>query len=113
MVKQIQNLTLYIREITRPTIFFIQVLGKEQGAFMMRIVDGRFACYIMNTNRRSHRHLNDVVSIWDVGRFSTIRICNEKCKYHLIGSMVIKNKPTRNKDKKNCLECGMLNLECA
>jgi hypothetical protein len=50
MAKQIQNLTFYIREIT---IFFIQVLSKEQGAFMMRIVDGRFACYIMNTNRRS------------------------------------------------------------
>jgi hypothetical protein len=53
MAKQIQNLTFYIREITGQTIFFIKVLSKEQGAFMMRIVDGRFACYIMNTNRRS------------------------------------------------------------
>jgi hypothetical protein len=42
--------------------FFMKLLSNELGVFMMRIVDDRFACHIMNTHSRLLRHLHDVNS---------------------------------------------------
>ncbi len=36
--------------------FFTKALGSELGAFMMRILDGRLTCHIMNTHRRPPSH---------------------------------------------------------
>ncbi len=47
----------------------------------------------------------------DVGVFSAIRIRNETCKSQPIGNKESNNQPI--KDKKNCLECGMLFFERA
>jgi hypothetical protein len=52
--------------------FFMNALSNELGTFMMWIVNGKFARFL------------STFMMWlvkeDVGVFSAIRICNEKCK---------------------------------
>jgi hypothetical protein len=55
----------------------MNALSNELSAFMMRIVNGRFACHIMNTHRRLPNHLHDVDSKRDVYVFSAIRVRDE------------------------------------
>jgi hypothetical protein len=77
----------------------MKVLSNELGAFMMRIVNGRFAHHIMMT----HRRLPSTFMMWivkrDVSVFSAIRIWNEKCKYRPIGNKDSKNQPIGDKDE--------------
>ncbi len=67
---------------------------------MMWIVNGKFARHIMNMDRWLPKHLHDVDSKEDVGVFSAIHICDEKCKCQPIGNKENKNQPIGDKDKK-------------
>ncbi len=82
-----------------PVNFFMKELSNELGAFMMRIVNGKFARHIMNT----HRRLPSTFMMWivkrDVGVFSAIRIRNEKCKSRPIRKKHSKIQPIEDKDK--------------
>jgi hypothetical protein len=58
------NLTFNIGDISGALLFsFLKVLNDELNAFMMEIVDGSFACHIMNTHARSPMCLHDVDSM--------------------------------------------------
>ncbi len=58
-----------ISTVKSPIIFFM-VLSTELSAFMMPIVDGRFAYHIMNIHWRPGRQLHNVDSLYDVFRFA-------------------------------------------
>jgi hypothetical protein len=76
----------------------MKVPSNEPSTFMMWIVDGRFACHIMNTHSRPFRHLHDMDSNDDV--FTAIHICDEKCKCRPKGKKESKNQLIEDKDKK-------------
>ncbi len=44
---------------------YMKVLSNELGAFVMWIVDGTFACHIMNTNTRPPSRLHDADTVVD------------------------------------------------
>ncbi len=78
----------------------MEALSNELGAFMMRIVDDRFATHIMHTNRRPSSTFMMWIVMWDVGVFSAIRIRQEKCECQPIGNQESKNQPIGDKEKK-------------
>jgi hypothetical protein len=61
-----------------PYYYFTEAPSNELCAFMMQIVDGRFARHITNEDRRLRSHLRDVDSMRVVGGFADIRICDGK-----------------------------------
>jgi hypothetical protein len=77
----------------------MKALSNELGAFMMQIVNGRFANHI----KKTHRRLPSTFMMWivkrDISVFSDIRFRNEKCKYRPIGNKDSKNQPIGDKDK--------------
>jgi hypothetical protein len=81
MAKYILNLIIHMRDIGRALLFFLEMLSNELGAFMMRIVDGRFVHHNIDMHRRPLRHLHDVNSMRDLGVFAICHICNETCKF--------------------------------
>ncbi len=83
-----------------PAIFFMKVLSNELSAFMMRIVNGKFARYIMNMHRRRLSTFMMWIVKRDVGVFSAICICDEKCISRPIGNKESKNQPIEDKDNK-------------
>jgi hypothetical protein len=89
----------------------MNALSNELGAFMMRIVNGRFAYHIMKRGDCLSTFMMWIAKR-DVGVFSAIRIWNEKCKCRPIGNKESKNQPIGDKDK-HFLECGMSYFECA
>jgi hypothetical protein len=82
-----------------PVNFFMKTLSNELGAFMMRMVNGRFVPHIM----KMHRKLPSTFMMWivrrDFGVFSAIRIQNEKYKYPPMGNKDSKNQPIGDEDK--------------
>jgi hypothetical protein len=63
MTMHILHLTFNIRDICRArAIFFVKAPSSERSAFMMWIVDGRFARHIMSMHSRPLKYLHDVDS---------------------------------------------------
>jgi hypothetical protein len=56
MAKHIQNLTFHVYDDNGAVLFFYRAPSNELCAFMMQIVDGRFARHIMNEGRRLGSH---------------------------------------------------------
>jgi hypothetical protein len=60
--------------LAKPYYCFMKVLSYELGAFMMRRVDDRLSCHIMNSHRRPTSHVVQSTYVNGVGGFATICI---------------------------------------
>jgi hypothetical protein len=59
----ILTVTFHTCDIGGALLISLKALSNELGAFMIRIVDERFACHIMNTHWRLPSHLHGVDGI--------------------------------------------------
>jgi hypothetical protein len=69
----------------------MKAVSNELSAFMMWIVDDKFALHIMNTHRRPPSTFMMWIVMLYVGVFFAIHIRKEKCKCQPIGNQESEN----------------------